>query len=154
MVVYHAGLEYSQMAGIVGAGIFFLTGLLTGVWKYVQISRHDNAEATMYVDIAHRASLMYSFAAILLVVFASISKLPTLLELAAVLAQLIFFGLAIISYIVHGVLADTDNQLRKPHRLGKRTLPNVLMTGFMWSLVVAEVGGFIVLFYGVLQAMF
>ena len=56
-------MESSQQLSIVAAGVFFLTGLLTGVWKYLQIRASEEAEAHPYVDIAHRSSLMYSFAA-------------------------------------------------------------------------------------------
>jgi hypothetical protein len=32
-------------------------------------------------------------------------------------------------------------------------MPAPMMAGFMWSLIVAEIGGFVVLFYGVLAAI-
>src|SRR5690554_1398343 len=51
---------------LLAAGIFFMNGLLTGVWKYVAMMRNEKARAPYYVDIAHRASLMYAFAAILI----------------------------------------------------------------------------------------
>ena len=70
-------MEPSQQLGIVAAGVFFLTALLTGVWKYLQIRASENATAHPYVDIAHRASLMYSFAALLLAEFAVISQSRT-----------------------------------------------------------------------------
>lgn len=145
--------EISVKAAIIAAGCFFLTGLLTGVWKYWQIARSESATAHPYVDIAHRSSLLYSFAAILIAVFSMISQLPEDIEFWAVLIQLVFFSLAIGSYILHGMLADTDNQLKKPHKLSSHTLPSVMISGFMWSLVVAEVGGFVVLFYGVLERL-
>ncbi len=66
----------------------------------------------------------------------------------AVLANLIYFIAAISTYVIHGALQDTQNQLARPHKLGKSTLPNFLISGFMWSLIVAEVGGTIVLFTG------
>lgn len=133
------------------AGSFFLTGLLTGLWKYLAMATSPEAVAPVYVDIAHRASLMYSFAAVLIREFVPYSTLGPALTLAAVAAPLLFFALAIAGYIVHGVLQDTDNQLRRPHRLGRATLPGVAIHGFMLALVVAEVGGFIALFAGFVQ---
>ena len=130
---------------IVSAGVFFLTALLTGVWKYLQIVASENAQAHPYVDIAHRASLMYSFAAILIATFVQISDLHPTLEFYAALFPLAYFALAILSYIVQGVKQETDNQLRNAP-------PSTAW--FMWSLVVAEIGGFVVLFYGVLVATF
>lgn len=143
----------AEQVAIVSAGIFFLAGLLTGVWKYLQIRASERARAHYYVDVAHRASLMYSFAALLLAVFASISTLSERVELWAVLVQVVFFALAIGAYVVHGALGDTSNQLRRPHRLGARHVPPFAMTAFMAALVLAEVGGFLVLFFGVLRAL-
>ncbi|MDX1497976.1 MAG: hypothetical protein R3352_10500, partial [Salinisphaeraceae bacterium] len=57
-------------------------------------------------------------------------------------------------YALHGWLNDTDNQLRKPHRLGSATLPGFMIGGFMWALIIAEVGGFSVLLYGCLQTLY
>ena len=51
------------------AGIFFLTGLLTGAWKYLHILRSAEGRAPPYVDVAHRASLLYAFACALLATF-------------------------------------------------------------------------------------
>ena len=146
-------MESSQQLGIIAAGVFFLTALLTGVWKYLQIRASEKAEAHPYVDIAHRASLMYSFAALLLAEFAVISQLPPRVEFWAVTFPVLYFGFAILTYILHGALQDTDNQLRPPFRLGGSTMPAPMMAGFMWSLIVAEIGGFVVLFYGVLAAI-
>ena len=47
---------------IVAAGVFFLTALLTGIWKYLEIAASEDGLAHPYIDTAHRASLMYSFA--------------------------------------------------------------------------------------------
>lgn len=146
-------MESSQVIAIIAAGAFFLCGLLTGVWKYLQIRASEDATAHVYVDIAHRASLLYSFAAILIAKFAEISQLPQSVEWWAVFFPLFYFANAIIIYIIHGALGDTDNQLKPPFRLGKTALPPILMSGFMWSLIFAEIGGFMVLFYGVLVAI-
>lgn len=143
----------AEAVAIVAAGIFFLNGLLTGVWKYLQMRRSPDAQAHPYVDIAHRSSLMYSFAALLLAYFAGLADLPPALLLGSVLLPLLFFAGAILSYMVHGALQDTDNQLRRPSVLGRGTLPAWVVPTAMWALVVAEIGGFVVLFYGVLRTV-
>lgn len=146
-------MESSVVLAIVSAGVFFLVALLTGVWKYVQIRASENASAHPYVDIAHRASLMYSFAALLLARFAEISQLPENMEWWAVLLPVVYFAYAILLYIIHGALKDTENQLKPPFRMGSLVLPSAFVGLSMWSLVVAEIGGFLVLFYGVLAAL-
>jgi len=138
---------------IVSAGVFFLIGLLTGAWKYFHIARSPTATAPIYVDIAHRAALLYSFAALLLAVFAHLSVWSATVDLIAAALPLLFFAGAIGSYVVHGLLRDTDNQLLKPHRLGSGTVHPAAIGGFMWALMAAEIGGFAVLFAGTLQAL-
>mgnify|MGYP002653205800 CR=1 FL=1 len=56
----------SVKLALASAGVFFLSGLLTGVWKYAHMARTPAAQAPVYVDIAHRAALFYSFAALLI----------------------------------------------------------------------------------------
>ena len=60
--------------------------------------------------------------------------------------------LAVFSYALHGALRDTDNQLKRPHRLGTKTIRDRLMRAFMVSMVVAEIGAFLVIFIGHLAA--
>jgi hypothetical protein len=130
---------------IMGAGLFFFNALLTGVWKYLEMARSETGQAHPYVDIAHRTSLMYSFAAILLSVFIQISQLSATIEFFATLSLIAYFALAILSYMAQGFIKRTDNQIR-------HSSPAV--SWFMWSLIAAEIGGFVVLFYGVLVALF
>lgn len=138
---------------IVASGVFFLTGLLTGAWKYFHIARSPTATAPVYVDIAHRAALLYSFAALLLAVFAHLSAWSPAVDLVAAALPLAFFGFAIVTYVIHGLLRDTDNQLLKPHRLGSGTVHPTAVAASMWVLMAAEIGGFAVLFAGAVQAL-
>ena len=133
---------------VLGSGVLLFIGLLTGVWKYMAIMASEKSRAPYYVDIAHRASLMYSFSALVLAVLAGLSVWSSIYNFWAVVANLVYFFAAISTYVIHGVLRDTTNQLAKPHRLGKTTLPNILISGFMWSLIVAEVGGTLILLTG------
>ncbi len=146
-------METAESVAIVSAGVFFLTGLLTGIWKYKQIMASENGRAHPYVDICHRASLMYAFAAMLLAKFVQVSQLPNIVELVAVSAVLIYFASAIFGYFIHGLLQDTSNQLKPPFNMGKYKLSPSTVSIYMWGLVVAEVAGFLVLFYGVIIAV-
>ncbi len=127
------------------AFLFFMTGLLTGIWKYRHMARSEDATSPVYVDIAHRSSLLYSFAALLLAAFSAHSVLADWVNTTAAVAVLVFFAFAIGTYVIHGLLQDTDNQLRRPHRLGKRQLPSWVTGFFMLLLIVGEVGGALVL---------
>ncbi|HZP11734.1 MAG TPA: hypothetical protein VFB36_04865 [Nevskiaceae bacterium] len=138
---------------IIAAGVFFLSGLLTGAWKYFHIARSPTATAPVYVDIAHRTSLLYSFASMLLAPFAVLSAWDIRVNFLACAALITFFGAAIAGYVTHGLLRDTDNQFVKPYHVGKLPMPGVMIHGFMWILMFAEIGGFLVLFSGVIATM-
>ncbi|WP_417502025.1 hypothetical protein [Marinobacter sp.] len=146
-------MSLAEKLSLTAAFVFFMTGLLTGIWKYWCMANSPKAAAPRYVDIAHRSSLMYSFAAVLLGWFASHSVYPDWLNTLGAAFALGFFALAIGTYIIHGFLRDTSNQLRKPHRLGNITLPSWVVHGFMITLVVAEVGGSLILGTGAMMSI-
>ncbi|MCA2210291.1 hypothetical protein [Nocardia rosealba] len=125
-------------------GLIFLSALLLGIWKYRGI-RVDGA-AHVYVDIAHRAALMYSFAGLVLAVFTELSAWPTLVNLAADLVVLAFFAGAIASYVMHGLRRDTTDQFAGE-------ISGALKLS-MYGLIVGEVGGFLVLFTGFIAGQF
>ncbi len=129
-----------------------MTGLVAGTWKYACIARSTEAKAPYYVDTAHRASLMYAFACVLLAVLAERSAWSLAVNLTASIVLVVFFAVAVLGYIVHGALRDTDNQFERPHRLGRKTIAPRAMLTFMVSLCVAELAGFLVLFSGYLAA--
>lgn len=134
------------------SALFLLGGLLTGVWKYACIATSRDATAPVYVDIAHRTALMYSFACLVMHQLVPYSPVSEPLTRWVVGVPIAFFALAVGSYVLHGILRDTDNQLRTPHRLGAFTLPGSVMRLFMVSLIVGEVGGVGILVYGVLTS--
>ena len=126
---------------LTASGIFFMTGLLTGVWKYLCMRRHQSAEAPHYVNTAHRAALMYAFSAQLLAIFAAISAFSNLVNTIAVILPLLFFGIAILHYVQLGLTTDSDNSLRdSPDKAKDYLILNIL--------AIAEVGGFSVLLCG------
>lgn len=130
------------------SGVLFLVGLVTGVWKYRYMIIDADGQAQVYVDICHRAALMYAFACLVLAEFARLSVWPEMVNRLAVATPVLFFGLAVASYAIHGVLRDTDNQLRRPHRLGSRKVPGGAITAFIYALAAGEIGGFLILFSG------
>ncbi len=132
-----------------GAVAFFFFGLLSGVWKYAHIHRAPDGRAPVYVDICHRASLLYAFACLLLERMVEVSALDERVELTALASLIGFFVFAVFTYAIHGLLKDTENQLKAPYNLGKSALPGAVVHGGMWALVIGELGGFGVLAYGV-----
>jgi hypothetical protein len=138
---------------LLACGALFLTGLVTGVWKYRAMITSAEGVAPLYVDVCHRAALMYAFACLVLAEFARRSVWPEPVELVAVGVPVLFFALAVVSYAVHGVLRDTDNQLRRPHVLGTRQVHGRAVSAFVYATAVGEIGGFLVLLAGALLGL-
>lgn len=134
----------AYQVAIIAAGLFFLNGLITGVWKYNQMVESTEGSAHPYVDIAHRTSLLYSFAAILIANFVQISQLSAVVELIATTLLVVYFGLSIAGYMVQGVIKKTENQFKDV---------SSAIRWFMWTLIVVEICSFVVLFYGVVVAL-
>ena len=135
-------------------GVFFLTGLVTGVWKYLAIWRSPKAEAPRYVNVAHQTSLMYSFAALVLLELVKFSPYSETVNLIAVAVPLFFFATAITTYVIHGIFRDTENQFQIPYRIGRLYLPPLVFHLAIWLLILGEIGGFTVLFMGFLWELF
>jgi hypothetical protein len=132
-------LGIDTISTILAAGLIFLLALVLGIWKYRQMATSENHLAHPYVDIAHRAALLYSFATMLVAVFVELSAWPTWVNLSAAMVLVFFFVAAIFEYIVHGIRRDTTNQFEHP---------TPALTVGMIALIIGEVGGFAVLLAG------
>jgi phosphatidylglycerophosphate synthase len=135
----NCGLGIDTKLTLLAAGLIFLLALGLGVWKYRQIMTADDHRAHPYVDIAHRAALLYSFATLLIAVFVELSAWPAWVNLTAAMVVVFFFVAATADYIIHGVLRDTTNQFENVNRSKQLS---------MASLIVGEIGGFGVVFAG------
>jgi hypothetical protein len=124
------------------SALMFLWALLLGVWKFQQMDASEEGLAHPYVDIAHRAALLYSFALLLIAIFVELSGWGVLVNLLAAGALAFYFFAAVAGYAFHGWRRDTDNQFRRPVHG---------MNAFMLSLIVAEIGGWLVLIAGFLD---
>ncbi|CAJ1578448.1 hypothetical protein [[Mycobacterium] wendilense] len=134
-----AGLGIDTTLTLLAAGLIFLLALILGIWKYREMAVSENHLAHPYVDIAHRAALLYSFATLLAAVFVELSAWPTAVNLTAAGVLVFFFVVAIATYILHGAKRDTTNQFSHP--------TGSLHAG-MAALIIGEVGGFGVLLAG------
>ncbi|GAB09987.1 hypothetical protein GOARA_050_00490 [Gordonia araii NBRC 100433] len=142
MLIDH--LDNVTIATIVAAGVLLAGAMVLGVWKYQQILASPDGQAHVYVDIAHRAALMYSFATLVLAALVALSAWPAWVNAASVAVAVFFFVAAIGSYILHGALRDTSNQFRPR--------PAAVVRAFMVALIIGEVGSVVVLVAGVIVA--
>lgn len=129
-------------AVLLADAVMFLLALLLGVWKYKQIATSEDHTSHIYVDIAHRASLLYSFALLLIATFVQLSGFSSLVNLLAAGAMTVYFFGAVVGYAIHGWRRDTDNQFRDP-------VPGT--NALMITLIIAEIGGWLVLTAGFLD---
>src|ERR1700751_4746480 len=91
----HLGID--TRITLLAAGLIFLLALVLGFWKYRQIMAAPDHRAHPYVDIAHRAALLYSFATLLLAAFVELSAWPPWVNLTAAIVVVFFFVGAILS---------------------------------------------------------
>ncbi|MBF7728954.1 hypothetical protein [Pseudomonas sp. N040] len=130
---------------LAAAGIFLFAGLLLGVLKYRGIMRSPEHCAPVYIDIAHRAALMYSFAALVMAELLKFSPYSESVQLLITGAPLLFFAIAIAQYTKLGLENKTDNQFRQR---------NFNTTWGIWLLIVAEVGGVGAIVWGFISTQF
>jgi hypothetical protein len=130
-------------AVLLAAGLIFIVALVLGIWKYRQMAAAPDGLAHPYVDTAHRAALLYSFATLLIATFVELSGWSETVDAIAAFAIIFFFLAALSGYIWHGAHRDTDNQFRDTPRW---------LHNFMTALIVAEIGGFSVLLAGFVDA--
>ena len=140
MTIDAAALGLDTRLTLLASGLVFLWALALGVWKYHGIMTSPEHHAHVYVDIAHRAALLYSFAIALAAVFVELSAWPQWVDLTAAAVLVFFFVAAIAAYCIHGALRDTTNQFVDP-------TPGTYL--FMLALIVGEIGGVLLLLAGV-----
>jgi uncharacterized membrane protein YhdT len=127
------------------SGIYLLVGMLTGILKYQGMMKSEKHEAPVYIDIAHRASLLYSFAALVMAKLLEFSPFPLWLQLASTVVPLIYFTLAIASYIKLGLQNVETTQFSER---------NFITTWFMYSLIIGETGGILLIVIGFIYTQF
>jgi hypothetical protein len=128
---------------LLAAAAMFLWALLLGVWKYRQMTTGPEGLAHPYIDTAHRAALLYSFALLLVATFVELSGWSALINLLAAGAMTFYFYAAVAGYALHGWRRDTENQFHPP-------APG--LNPFMVTLIAAEIGGWLVLIAGFVDA--
>jgi hypothetical protein len=124
---------------LLSSGLFLLAGMLIGVLKYQRIMTSPEHRAPVYVDIAHRAAFLYSFAMLVIAKLLEFNPYSTKIQVGAVAAVLAFLILTVLGYLRQGIMDDTDNLFREC---------NFTTTFYMYLLIVGEVGGLSVILWG------
>lgn len=127
---------------LAASGIFLVVGLVGGILKYRGIMTNANHRAHPYIDIAHRASLLYSFAALVMAALLYFSPYSLEVQLVITGVPLFFFAVAIAQYFRLGLEAKVTNQFKAR---------NFNTTWGMLLLIVGELGGVAVIVWGFLS---
>jgi hypothetical protein len=127
---------------LLSSGLFLLAGMAIGVVKYARTMSCPERRAPVYIDIAHRAAFLYSFAALVIAKLLEYSPYTRTVELWAAGIPLAFFGLTIAGYFAHGLKDDTDNIFRER---------NFTTTWYMYALIPGEIGGVAVILWGFIK---
>lgn len=130
---------------LAASGVFLLAGMLLGVVKYRAVMRSPAHRAPVYVDIAHRAALLYSFAALVIAKLLEYSPYSERVQLAAAVVPLAFFALTVAGYAAHGFRDDTENIFVER---------NFTTTWFMYALIIGEIAGAAVIVWGFIETQF
>lgn len=127
---------------LLASGLFLLMGMLTGVLKYQRIMASPEHRAPVYVDIAHRAAFLYSFAMLVIAKLLEYNPYSMKVQTGAVAAVLVFLVITILGYLSHGIRNDTENIFNK------RTFTT---TWYMYLLIVGEIGGLCIILWGFIE---
>ena len=129
---------------ITAAGVFLISGMGIGILKYRAMLMTEDHRAPPYIDIAHRAALLYSFAALVMGALAN-GSLPARAALLAAFVPLGFFALTIVQYARLGLSGQRETQFSER---------NFTTVPFMYALIAGEIGGVAVLLWGFIQQQF
>lgn len=129
-------------AVLVADALMFLWAMMLGVWKYREMASSEDHLAHPYVDMAHRVALHYSFALLLVATFVQLSGFSEAINLIAAGVMAFYFFAATVGYALHGYRRDTTNQFRNPVRG---------LHPFMSTLILGEIGGWLILVAGFLE---
>lgn len=138
-----APMSAAAKLALTASGGFLMTGLLVGIWKYQLMAKGPEHRSRVYVDIAHRAALMYSFACAVMMLLVERSPYSPRVQLAATAIPIVFFAAAVASYLWH---ARND---RQQTQFDTR---NFFTTWGMALLILGEIGGIGVLVWGFVSA--
>ena len=102
-------------------------------------------EAPVYVDIAHRASLLYAFASLVIAKLLEYSPFSVSIQIFIALLPIAYFTLTIIGYLKLGWQRVEITQFSER---------NFITTWFMYSLIAAEIGGVALIIGGFIYTQF
>ena len=130
---------------LLSSGLFLLLGMLIGIIKYRRMFTTPEHVAPYYIDTAHRAALLYSFAMLVIAKLLEHVRFSLAVQLGAMGLVLVFLTLTVFGYLIHGIQNKTDNMFRER---------NFITTWYMYFLIAGEIGGLSIILWGFISAQF
>ncbi len=130
---------------ILFAGLFLLIGMITGVWKYAAIMKSENHKSSMYIDIAHRNALLFSFACIVIAKLMESSPFSPTIQLIITIIPLFYFSLTTINQIKEGFAGRTETIFKER---------NFSTTWFTYGLIIGEISAISLMIAGYVYSQF
>lgn len=138
-------MDIAIKLSLLSSGVFLLFGMISGVIKYRFTMTSQDSHVPVYIDIVHRASFLYSFAALVIAKLLEFSPYTVIVKLLISVIPLTFFALTIMGYLITGLKNRTNNMF---------TERNFITTWFMYLLIVGEIGGMILILWGFIFTQF
>ena len=132
-------MNLAVKVSLLASGLFLLAGMLIGIVKHRRMLKSLDNNAPAYIDIAHRAAFLYSFAMLVIAKLLEYSPYSETVQVGAAGLVLTFLAITIVGYFTHGVRNKTDNLFRER---------NFSTTWYVYMLTVGEIGGLSVIIWG------
>lgn len=130
---------------LLSSGLFLLIGMLVGIVKHQRMLSSPEHTAPAYIDIAHRAAFLYSFAMLVIAKLLEYNPYSETVQLVATFLVLAFLSITIVGYFSHGLRNKTDNLFRER---------NFSTTWYVYMLTVGEISGLSIIIWGYISTQF
>ncbi|MFZ1702038.1 MAG: hypothetical protein WBO10_11680 [Pyrinomonadaceae bacterium] len=128
---------------LLASGSFLLYGMIVGIVKHQRMLKSADHTAPAYIDIAHRAAFLYSFAMLVIAKLLEYSPYSETVQMVATFMVLTFFAVTIVGYFVHGLRDKTDNLFHER---------NFITTWYVYLLAAGEIGGLSIIIWGFISS--
>lgn len=136
-------MNLAEKISLLSSGFLLLAGMLIGIVKFRKMLNSAEHTAPAYIDIAHRAAFLYSFAMLVIAKLLEYSPYSESVQVFACCLVLTFFTITIIGYFAHGLRNKTDNLFKER---------NFSTTWYVYLLTAGEISGLSIIIWGFISS--
>jgi hypothetical protein len=127
------------------AGLFLLSGMVTGIWKYKKLLSSPEQNTPVYIDITYHSSFFYSFACLVIAKLIEYSPFSPGVRFVLAAMPLVYFSATIIVYGAEGFLSHSESPASER---------GFVTRWFMNGLAAAQILSLILILYGFIYTQF